>query len=84
MFSLLLKDLNFLILFISFGLDPIRTMVSMHGSLTVNIGKTVPPRFLGCFDPIIFILAGNEDMHQSLYVFRIWPNQPTDYIVSCH
>ena len=27
--------------------------------------KTVLPLFLGCFYPILFILAGNDDMHES-------------------
>ena len=28
------------------------------------MGKMVSPPFLGCFDPILFILAGNKDMHK--------------------
>ena len=29
------------------------------------MGKMMSPSFLGCFDPNLFILAGNEDMHKS-------------------
>ena len=31
------------------------------------------------FHPIIFILAGNRDMHKSLEEFEIWPDPTTDY-----
>ena len=31
----------------------------------VIMEKTVFPLFLGCFYPILFILAGNDDMHES-------------------
>ena len=30
------------------------------------MGKTVLPLFLGCFDWILFILAGNDDIYKSL------------------
>ena len=36
------------------------------------------PLFLGCFDPIFFILAGNEDMHESLEEFKVRPDRTTD------
>ena len=53
------------------------------------------PLFLGCFDLILFILAGNEDMYKILDEFEfwpdrtkigrvwIWPDRTTDYGVSC-
>ena len=41
------------------------------------------PPFLGCFCPILFILAGNEDMHKILDEFKFRPDQITDYGVSC-
>ena len=31
------------------------------------------------FHLIIFILAGNEDMHKSLDEFEIWPDQTTGF-----
>ena len=35
------------------------------------------------FDQILFILAGNEDMHKSLDEFELRPDPTTDYGVSC-
>ena len=34
-------------------------------------------------DPILFKLAGNEDMHNISDEFEFWPDQTTDYGVSC-
>ena len=45
--------------------------------LWLIMGKIVSPPFLGCFDPILFILAGNEDE------FKFRPDRTTDYGVSC-
>ena len=39
--------------------------------------------FSAVYGPIIFILAGNEDMHKSLDEFEFWPDLRTDYGVSC-
>ena len=39
--------------------------------------------FLAVFDRIIFILAGNEDIHKSLDEFGFRPDPTTDYGVSC-
>ena len=30
------------------------------------------------FDPILFILAGNEDMHKISDMFKFWPDRTTD------
>ena len=70
---------------VGFDLDQIRTLVSMatDSSHRVIMGKTVSSRFLQCFDRILFILAGNDDMHESLDEFEIWPDSTTDYGVSC-
>ena len=35
------------------------------------------------FDPILFILKGNEDMHKILDKFEFRPDRTTDYRVSC-
>ena len=35
------------------------------------------------FDPIIFKLAGNEDMHKISDEFKFRPDRTTDYGVSC-
>ena len=39
--------------------------------------------FSNAFDLILFILAGNDDMHKSLDEFKIRRNSTTDYGVSC-
>ena len=39
--------------------------------------------FSKVFDWILFILIGNDDMHESLDEFEIWPDSTTDYGVSC-
>ena len=71
----------------SVGFDPdrIRTLVSMatDSSHRVIMGKTTSSRFLECFDWILFILAGNDDMHESFDEFEIWPDSTTDCGVSC-
>ena len=59
----------------------------VHGKrkppLTYNGGKWCLHLFLVAFDPILFILAGNEDMHKISNEFEFWPDQTTDYGVSC-
>ena len=68
-----------------FDPDWIRTLVSMatDSSHRVIMGKTASSHFLECFDRILFILADNDDMHESLDEFEIWPDSTTDYRVSC-
>ena len=39
--------------------------------------------FLGCFYPLVFILAGNNDMHESSEEFEIRQDPATDCGVSC-
>ena len=39
--------------------------------------------FSTAFDQVLFILTGNDDMHESLDEFEIWPDSTTDYGVSC-
>ena len=39
--------------------------------------------FSAVFYPILFILAGNDDMHESLEEFEIRPDPTTDCGVSC-
>ena len=71
----------------SVGFDPdrIRTLVSMatDSSQRVLMGKRASSRFLECFDWILLILAGNNDMHESLDEYEIWLDSTTDYGVSC-
>ena len=58
---------------IGFDPDQIRTLVSMAtvSSHRVIMGKTASSRFLKVFDRILFILAGNDDMHGSMHEFKI-------------
>ena len=71
----------------SVGFDPdqIRTLVSMatDSSHRVIMGKRRHHVFSNVFDRILFILAGNDDMHESLDEFEIWLDSTTDYGVSC-
>ena len=68
-----------------FGADQIRTLVSMatYSSHMVKMGKTASLHFLDFFDRILFILAGNDDIHKSLDEFEIQPDLTLDYRVSC-
>ena len=50
----------------------------------VRHSTSEPPRSPSAvFDRILFILAGNEDMHKSLDEFEFRPDPTTDYGVSC-
>ena len=49
----------------------------------VIMEKTVLPLFLGCFYPILFILAGDIDMHESSEEFEFLPDPTTDCEVRC-
>ena len=71
---------------LGFGPDRIQTLVSMatNSSHRVIMVKTVLRlNFLSCFYPILFILAGNDDMHGSSEEFEIQPDPTTDCGVSC-
>ena len=46
-------------------------------------GKWCLHLFSVAFDPILFILAGKEDMHKISNEFEFWPDWTTDYGVSC-
>ena len=46
-------------------------------------GKWCRHLFSFVFDPILFILAGNEDMHKISDEFEFRPDRTTDYGVSC-
>ena len=45
-------------------------------------GKWCLHLFSAAFGPILFILAGNKDMHKISDEFEFWPDQTTDYGVS--
>ena len=67
---------------LGFGPGRIRTLVSMatDSSHRVIMGKTASLRFLAVFDRILFILAGNDDIHKSLDEFEIRPDPAIDRI----
>ena len=48
-------------------IQPVVSMVTDR----VMMGKTVSPLFSVVFHPFLFILAGNDDMHESSEEFRI-------------
>ena len=52
---------------LGFGPDRIRTLISMatESSHRVKMEKTVSPLFSAVLYPILFILGGNDDMHES-------------------
>ena len=50
-----------------------------HHFFSVAIG----PILFNVFDRMLFILAGNEDIHKSLYEFEFRTDPTTDYGVSC-
>ena len=66
---------------VGFGLDQIRTLVSMatESSHRVIMGKQRHHVFSNAFDQILFILAGNDDMHESLNEFKIRPDATTGF-----
>ena len=68
-----------------FGLDRIRTLVSMatDSPHRVIMGKWRIHVFSKIFDWILFILAGNDDIHKSLDEFEILLDLTTDYGISC-
>ena len=49
----------------------------------VMMGKWCCHFFSAVFYPILFILAGNDDMHESSEEFEIRPDPTTDCGVSC-
>ena len=56
----------------------IRLLVSMATDRVI-MEKTVLPLFLSCFLSDSFILAGNNDIHESLDEFEIWPDPTTGF-----
>ena len=62
------------------------------GQIGTKLGNRKPPLtyngenlhlFSIVFDPILFILADNKDMHKILDEFEFRPDRTTDYGVSC-
>ena len=62
-------------------LDP---NTGFHGNRKVYDGKNCVSTFSRFFfHPFLFIIAGNDDMHESLDEFEFQPDWTTDCGVSC-
>ena len=63
-----------------FGADQFRTQASMAtDSFHSYNGKNRRHHvFSNVFDRILFLLAGNYDMHENLDEFEIWPDSTTE------
>ena len=66
----------------SLKFSQIQPLVSMVTD-RVMMGKMVSPLFSAVFHPILFILAGNDDMHESSDEFEFRLDRTTDCGVSC-
>ena len=66
----------------SLNFGQIQSLVSMVTD-RVMMGKTVSPFFSAVFHLILFILAGNDDMHESSDEFEFRLDWTTDCGVSC-
>ena len=66
----------------SLKFSQIQPLVSMVTD-RVMMGKRVSPLFLDCFSSVPFLLAVNDDMHESLEEFEFQPDWTTDWGVSC-
>ena len=53
------------------------------GKAALGFGADQIRTLVSIFDRILFILAGNEDIHKSLDEFEFRPDPTTDYGVSC-
>ena len=67
----------------SLKVGQIRLLVSMATDRHI-VEKTVLPLILGYFYPILFILAGNDDMHESSEECEFLPDPTIDCGVSCY
>ena len=67
---------------LSLKFGQIRLLVSMATDRVI-MEKRCCHFFSGVFYPIFFILAGNDEMHESSQEFEIRPDPTTDCGVSC-
>ena len=74
--------MTFMRAWMSLKFGQIRLLVPMATDRVI-MEKAVLPLFLGCFYLIPFILAGNDDMHESSEEFEFLPDWTTDCGVSC-
>ena len=65
---------------LKFGqIQPLVSMVTDR----VMMEKTASPLLPAVFHPFLFILPGNDDMHESSDDFEFRPDWTTDFGVSC-
>ena len=57
--------------------------LTMELAALERLKQSTSPLFSIAIDPILFKLAGNEDMHNILDEFEFRPDRTTDYGVSC-
>ena len=70
---------------VGFDLDLFRTLVSM-ATVTphrVTVGKMASSNSQMFLIETFLIFAGNNEMHESLDEFEIWPDSTMDYGVIC-
>ena len=60
-----------------------RTGIKARSSSILGLIRPLILELLGSFNPILFILAGNEDMHKISDEFEFRPDRTSDYGVSC-
>ena len=75
--------MTFMRAWMSLKFGHIRLLVFMPTDRVI-MEKTELPLFLRRFYRTLFILAGNDDMHESSEAFEIQPESTTDWGVSCN
>ena len=81
-FSYLQVMITYMRAWMSLKFGQIQPLVSMVTD-RVMMGKTVSPRFLGCFSSDPFHIAGNDDMHESSDEFQFRLDWTIHCGVSC-
>ena len=67
----------------SLKIGQIQPLVSMETYRVIMKKKTASPLFSAVFHPFLFILAGNDDIHESSDEFEFRPDWITYCGVSC-
>ena len=74
--------MTFMRAWMSLKFGQIRLLVSMATDRVI-VEKRFCHFFSTVFYPLLFIFAGNEDMHESSEEFEVWPDPTTDCGLSC-
>ena len=89
-----MANLDQILCVVSLGWERLHNVLGQTGSklwcawqqkapIDLQWGKWFRHFFLVAFDPILFLLAGNEDMHKISDEFEFQPDRTTDYGVNC-